>query len=230
MDLFKIKFAQPFGESVFLYLFLLLLLLIQISLFAYDSQSENIWLFTYFICLIILFFYRHAMPVFVMVSFFLPFFYIPKFYFDGFAISYWFSYQQADLINFLSVLNSIFLLSFVAGVGAVNDRSLISKKIVGILNNRLLFNISLIALFVVLYFGIQGDTIFESGLYGGGEIQKSALHEYFIVFFLISIFLKNPQSYIQSLILFILLLFYTYKTLIYGEELKFFRFGWLFYI
>ena len=81
------------------------------------------------------------MPVFVMVSFFLPFFYIPKFYFDGFAISYWLSYQQADLINFISVLNSIFLLSFVAGVGAVNDRSLISKKIVGILNNRLLFNI-----------------------------------------------------------------------------------------
>lgn len=220
MALFKLKFSRPFGVGFLIYSFLLLLLLIQISLHAYDSQSENIWIFTYLICLIILFFYRRAMPVFIMLAFFLPFFYIPKFYFDGFEISYWPSYQQADLINFISVLNSIFLLSFAVGAGAVNDRSLLSKEVIGIFNNRLLFNISLIVLFVVLYFGVQGDTIFESGLYGSGEIQKSALHEYFIVFFIISIFLKNPQSYIQTIILFILLVFYTYKTLIYGGRIE----------
>jgi hypothetical protein len=193
--------------------------------FVFMPESQFIWIYTFAINLIVLFSYRKAIPVFIMVAFFLPYFYIPKYFFDGIPISFWNSYQEATLINLVSICSSIFLVSFFVGVGKINDRQLISKKIVGALRERNLFFISLLILVFILIFGIQGDTIFESGRYGTGEVHKSALYEYFIVFFLASIFLMNPKNNWHKFILSFLLLFYMFKALIYGGRIEVLQLG-----
>jgi hypothetical protein len=210
-----------FKENVIVYMSLLLLLVCQFFVFAVSPESKFVWVYTLLISLVVALYYRNAVPVLIIFLFFIPYFFIPKYFFwDQLPISFWSDYQDAYLINFVSVLNSIFVFSLMLGLGSLNDKKLLKKKIWGSLKDQKIFYLVVIILIFILIFGVQGESVFESGRYGTGDVSKSALHEYFIVFFVIALFLIDKNSTFQKFILLVLLFLYTLKTLLYGGRIE----------
>lgn len=209
------------NESHGVIFFIVIIAAIQFFVFAIDPISKFVWIYTFLICMGLVFAYRRSVPILVMVFFFLPYMYIPKyFFFDSVFISFWMDYQDAYFVNFVSLLNSLFFVSLYFGTGKLSDSFLKNKKIVGSLRDANVFFATSFVLLIIIVFGVTGDTVFESGRYGTGEVSKSALHEFFIVFFIVSVFSLNLKSSFQKNVLAFLLIIYTFKTLIYGGRIE----------
>lgn len=209
------------------YIFILVnLFLLQCVMYYFDSGSDYLWFITIVIDVTLLFYYRHSVPVVVILAFFIPYFYIPKFFFvDDLPISFWMGYQTAEGINFISLLNSMFLISFYAGLRDISKIELLNKKIVGVLKDSLFFYVLFFIMLLALHFGLQGQTVFESGGYGTGNVEKSAAYEYFIVFFLTSLLFFNKKSYLQRVLIISIVLVYISKSLVYGGRIEVLQIG-----
>lgn len=200
----------------------LFFLLVQIILFVFDRSSNLIWFFTVFINIVIVFYYlRRSIPVVVILCFFLPYFFVPKYVFiDGLMLSFWSGFQTSENINFIAILNSIFLFSLFISIRSVSDKSIINKSFVGSYKSSGAFYIVFIILSIVLVFGIQGDSVFESGQYGAGQVLKSPIFEYFIIFFLMCLLFINTSSFFQWAVLAVILFLYTFKAIAYGGRIE----------
>lgn len=212
-----------------LYCFLLISLLVtQIGIFFYNSESPYVWIFTVALCLSMCFRFRRVVPVFLILIFFIPYFYVPKYYFfDGLNISYWADYQSAYLINKVALINSIFLVSFACGLGL--SLNTLGKKVfwMGEGKDSLLFYLFLFVSLIPLFFGIRGEGILTSGGYSLVEVNKSPLHEYFLIPYLMMFIFIDKESLVQKAIIFSLLVIYVLKTLIYGGRIEILQVGLL---
>ncbi len=77
----------------------------------------------------------------------------------------------------------------------------------------------ILLLYFFLYFGISGENIFISGAYNSGETAKSSMHEYSILFYILSYFFTTSSRFekFATNSFFILFIF---KTLIYGGRIE----------
>jgi len=206
--------------------FLLLLILffagtvIQVFMTYASFFSEWAWAVTCIIAIIqILYFFKKSIPVVIMLSFFLPYLFIPKFFFVyGSLISYHFDYQSPVIFNKVAILNSIFLIFLFIGIGRLQTRNT-ALNLVSILQSKYLFYPIFLVCVYIIFFGIQGETILESG-YGKADVQKGTLHEYFIAFFVLLVLTANKLSFFERNIIFYLFIFYVFKTLLYGGRIE----------
>ncbi|WP_318435581.1 hypothetical protein [Photobacterium leiognathi] len=74
-----------------------------------------------------------------------------------------------------------------------------------------------IAIFFSIY-GLSGSTILYSS-YGSGEINKSPMFEYSIIFFLIAMMMSNQEKK-KKLIILLFLLFFSIKSFLYGGRIE----------
>ena len=73
---------------------------------------------------------------------------------------------------------------------------------------------------ILIVFGISGENIFMSGTYANAEVvQKSTLHEYFILVFLFLI-AYAPQGTLYRTVIHLFFFFFTTKTLLFGGRVE----------
>jgi hypothetical protein len=164
--------------------------------------------------------FHNKIPVFIL------FFYIllhskifVLFYYWNFSISFWSSFQYDSEMGPVMIS----LLFFILVLGNVISGKKISDKFYSFKITKPNFKIFWILLFIlslILFFGIRGDNILTSAGYHNFEnIQKSTLHEYFILVFLFLIlFAPNGRKY--RLIVRLFLILYIIKTLLYGGRIE----------
>lgn len=174
-------------------------------------------------------FYR-SIPLFILFVFIFLYTKTFNFFFiDNINISFWTDFQTLPILQTV-LINHLFFIFFLGnlipgdiGRGIEIDiRSFfVSDKVIYFL----LFGISI----PILLFSLSGETIFQSGSYNNGDfVEKSTLHEYFILLFLFMT-LFSPRGkvyyYTQSLLLFV----YIIKTLLYGGRIEVIQISLLFF-
>lgn len=178
--------------------------------------------------------FLNKIPIFIL------FFYIllhskifVLFYLWNFSISFWTSFQNDNEIGpvLISLLLFLYVLGNVISSNKVSE-NFYSYKITK--PSKITFWIISTILVFILFFGIQGDNVLVSGGYNNFEnIQKSTLHEYFILIFLLLI-LYAPKHGLYKNIIRLFLFFYVVKTLLYGGRIEvvqiFLLFFYLFYL
>lgn len=162
----------------------------------------------------------NKIPVFIL------FFYIflhtkifALFYIWDFSISFWSDFQKTTEVGPVMISHLLFL--FVLGntitYNKINEEFYsycIAKP-----NFKIFWALSVI-LILILLFGIRGDNVFVSGGYNNFEnVQKSTLHEYYILIYLFLI-IYAPKNKFYNLIVKMFLIAYIIKTLIYGGRIE----------
>jgi hypothetical protein len=137
-------------------------------------------------------------------------------------ISYWFDFQTDYYLNKVSVLSGLFLIAFGTVVFNFNSNELIKIKDIRT-PDSFLFYLSMSFFIMCIHFGLSGETIFTSG-FGQGELQKSALFEYGIVFFILSLFYVS-DSRTQSFFLWVGFVFFVVKILVFGGRVEAIQIG-----
>lgn len=192
-----------------------------LALNFFNNISPYLWLFPIAINVFVVIYYRNQVPIAIMLSFFIPYFYVPKYFFvDNLFISYWPAFQTSLDINFISLLNCLFILSVLFGIGSVNRLTSIKFKFVGIIEDKLIFYIVLFSLALIIVFAISGENIFVSGRYGTGEVSKSPLYEYAIILFLLLVLMIDVHSKVQVTLLVVTFFTYNIKSLIFGGRIE----------
>lgn len=178
--------------------------------------------------------FLNKIPIFIL------FFYIllhskifVLFYLLNFSISFWTSFQNDNEIGpvMISLLLFLYVLGNVISSNKLSE-NFYSYKITK--PNKTIFWIISTILVFILFFGIKGDNVLVSGGYNNFEnIQKSTLHEYFILVFLFLI-LYAPNHGLYKNVIRLFLFFYVVKTLLYGGRIEvvqiFLLFFYLFYL
>src|SRR5690606_29816058 len=80
---------------------------------------------------------------------------------------------------------------------------------------------------LIIIYGIQGENILESG-YGGGEVQKGTLHEYFILIFLLIVLVFPNKSLFGKVVVYSLFILFCFKTILYGGRIEVLQISLLF--
>jgi hypothetical protein len=164
--------------------------------------------------------FLNKIPVFIL------FFYIllhskifVLFYLWNFSISFWSSFQNDNEIG--PVMISLLLFIYVLGNVISSIRLSENFYLFRITKpNKTIFWIISTILVFILFFGIKGDNLLVSGGYNNFEnIQKSTLHEYFILFFLLLI-IYSPNYGLYRHVIILFLFFYVVKTLLYGGRIE----------
>lgn len=173
--------------------------------------------------------FRKVIPVFILFSFIFLYTKTFNIYFiDHIGVSFWQDFQTPGIINTVLINHAIFLV-FLGNLISAEVKVVKTDLFHHFEPDRVLFSIFLVFSIFILIFGLTGETIFQSGSYGTSDtVQKSTLHEYFILIFLF-VMLFAPRNFAcQSLLIFILLL-YMIKTLLYGGRIEVVQVSLLFF-
>lgn len=186
--------------------------------FYLNPESKFIWFHTLLISTLIgLYYLFRFLPITVMIFFFSLYFYVPKYFFvDELYISHHLYNQNAESINFVSLLNSMFLIGFFLGIGKLNHQ--IKKfDLYGKFSDKTAFWLLFIICSIIPFIGQTGTSIFVSGY---GSAEKSTLFEYFIVFYFLLFLFADRKSNIQDLSLWIIFLIYISRSLLFGGRVE----------
>ena len=175
-------------------------------------------IFVLIINLIYLIKFRNRIPIFLIFIYIL---FHTKIFIDFFLfkkqISFWTDFQYDKYMA--PVLLSHLLFLFTLGTFLDFKKKIINNFNHLITEDKNLYIIILLSSFYFLFFGLSGDNIFTSGTYNTGNVNKSSLHEYFILFYIVSFFFI-PNKLTYKIIQFSLLLFYIFKTFLYGARIE----------
>lgn len=165
--------------------------------------------------------FRENVPLFILFIFiyFYTFTFI-YYYFFNYYLSVWLDFQSFG--TYKKVLINHYLFIFVLGLFTSNKKhSDLRLKVEEIVRSNTVVYYILCFIFILLvFFGIRGENIFESGIYADSEsMKKTTLHEYnIIVYLFILIYSKNSKSFLL-LNAFFLSIFIS-KTLLYGGRIE----------
>ena len=164
--------------------------------------------------------FHRQIPIFILFVFF--FFYsiiFFSFFIQGYEISYWPDFQTPKAIGVVLLSHLLFL--FFLGNSISSRYHKIDYNLTKVIKPNIYVFICLCFLGVILIlFGLTGENIFISGTYANPEVvQKSTLHEYFILVFLFIIAYAPKGALYQGIILLFLFVFST-KTLLYGGRVE----------
>lgn len=222
MKINKKVFSIRSLDFILCFLIVIFLLCSQTVFFYYTPESPYLWTFTIAAnTVMILFYHKKSLPVTVLLIFSFSYFYIPKYFFwDSIPISHHSDFQEAALVNKLSILNTLFLTLFFGSLRKVGDQSLIGKNtLFGSAKNPYVFYAIAVILLISWKYGLSGETILSSG-YGRSETNKSTLFEYFIVFFAIALIAVDKKSKVQMTIILLLFISYILKGLLFGGRIE----------
>lgn len=186
--------------------------------FYLNPESKFIWFNTLLISTLMgLYYLFRFLPITVMIFFFSLYFYTPKYFFvDELYLSHHLYNQNAESINFISILNSMFLIGIFLGIGKLNHQ--IKKlDIYGKFNEKTAFWLLYILCLIIPFIGQTGSSIFVSGY---GSAEKSTLFEYFIVFYFLLYLLADRKSNIQDLALWAIFFIYISRSLLFGGRVE----------
>ncbi len=201
------------------------LLFLQVSLYLAQADAKYVFIFSLIILLVMIWYFRKTLPMVMMLVFFLPYLYVPKYYFyDELNVSFWDYYQTPANINFISILNSIFLLGIFIGANRIKLK-LGFPVFLGIVRRKEIYFFLVIIMVLLLVYGLSGDNVLDSGRYGTGSVVKKPLYEYFVVFFLLAIFFINQKSLSQVVSLTAIVILYSVKTFLYGGRIEVLQIG-----
>ena len=208
--------------------FILIMLVFMHFLYIKISPENNFsWVISLIICFIGMYSSRKTLPLLIIYIFTLSYLFIPYYYFYGLKqISIYDDYQRVHLINQVAFLNSLFLCFFTIFTKDLNDNTLL-KVDSWCESNPYIFYLALALSIYSLLFGLTGDNLLNSN-YGSGLSEKSALYEYFIVFFFFALMFRDKSSLLQLYSVNILLVLYCAKTLIYGGRIEVVQIGLLY--
>ena len=222
------KFFSVKKDTLISFLILTTAIFIHYILNSLFPDNSYAWVISILIWGCGLYWVRRSIPVVILFLFFISYLWIPYYhFFDSKQISIYHHFQSSSMINRVSFLNSIFVGFFSLVLKNISDKKLL-EPMRWVKSNEIIFYLTLIPCFISLYFGLRGESLIVSG-YGQSEVQKSALHEYFIVFYLFTLLFMSKDSKIQKVIVILLLIFYSFKTLIYGGRIEVIQIGLLFF-
>jgi len=209
------------SKFVFLFILVVIFIIISATAFVFNNLFQYIWLLQLAALIAVILYYRASSLIMLFLVFIVPYFYTPKYFFvNGINISHHASFQNGASINFLILLNLLFLAGFLLGCRKIVDSNINRLQVYGMFTNPFIFHLMNSILIFALLYGLQGENVFVSGGYYQGEVSKSTLHEYFIAFYLLAALFANPKSKFDFYVLILFYLFYVLKTLIYGGRIE----------
>lgn len=205
--------------QILVFLFLIFLVFIHYGINKVESGNGFTWMITLVVWFYGLINVRKSIPLIIFYVFIFSYISIPyHHYFSHRQISVYDDFQSEALINQVAFLNTVFLAVLGCMLRGVNDVNLSNPR-EWCKSNKVIFYISLLPCLISLLFGLSGESIISAG-YGSGLSEKSALHEYFIVFSLFCWLFMEKNNRLQWIILSILIIGYSFKTLIYGGRIE----------
>lgn len=204
-----------------------LLLLLLCIFYFFDERSESIPYIAFILNFIFIVRFRKSLPIFLIFIFFSLYSYIAiKANVLGVRVSAWTFYNTPDYINKVLLLNSIFIYSL---GNLLNPRTVCNKMNLDAqsFKSHYIFWPLLVVGLLMIQFGIKGDTILDSGSYGGGSVQRSTMHEYFILIYFV-LLMVAPKNKFVGLTVVIILILYVAKTILYGGRIEAMQIGILY--
>jgi hypothetical protein len=208
-------------SKIDLYFFISTFVVLIIGIIFYLLDYKSIFSISLIIInVLFLFKFLNKIPVFIL------FFYIflhskifALFYIWNFSISFWSDFQNTNEVGPVMISHLFFLFVLGNTISYTKIKEEFYSFSVTKPNFKIFWSLSIILVFILL-FGIRGDNVFVSGGYSNFEnVQKSTLHEYYILVYLFLI-LYSPKSRFYKLIVRLFLIAYIIKTLIYGGRIE----------
>lgn len=204
--------------DLFYALISLLLVIIICAIYFIDSSSLYISIFATLLAGVFIVKFFDVIPLFILFLFISLYpLESTKFFWDNINLSVFDSFQTKENINFILLINSLFVLS----LGNVIPKSTSSVKFemnfLSFKSEKLFYFLILIC-FTIIFFGIQGKSLLDGGKYG--TFDKSPLHEYFILFFMLLLFIQPKKSIFNSVMKYLVFFIYNIKTLLYGGRIE----------
>ena len=201
------------------FIFTILFSIIGITFYLFNVFSVLVVCLILVNILFVIKFYN-KIPLFILfVYIFLHSKVFAQFFIWKLSISFWQDFQTNSALGTVLISHLLFILTL--------GNSVSCKKTINEFNfltfvkpNSKIFTILFFASIFILVFGIQGDNVFQRGSYADFDlVEKSTLHEYFILIFLFLI-LYSPPGIVYKTIIHCFLAFYVLKTLIYGGRIE----------
>jgi hypothetical protein len=188
-------------------------------IYIIDRENPYIWIINFLLLIMLVLKHLRNPPIFIFFIFLIPYFCVPFYFFqEEMNISFWSSYQTAGYLNHVTLTSLLFIAAFSATINRTQGNQLpLSSTFIQ--PNILTFLVCSLLCLVILHFGISGENIFTS-TYGHGDVEKSTMHEYFIIPFLGLILSRKASNLIQEFFILSLMLTYAAKTLIYGGRIE----------
>ena len=167
------------------------------------------------------FIFRKNIPLLIF-SIFITFYSIAliPYFFLNYSISFFDFFNRIDYYRKALKVQSVLLASLFLFVSpSTFKNNYLLYLYLRTKTNNLYFYFFYILCIIVLLFGLQGETIFQSGAYYSDAAAKASFYEYFILFFLISFYYSSRKKFHLTL-LFILYSIYVIKTLLYGGRIE----------
>lgn len=199
------------------YLFAIPLLLVFV-IEDYLLGSKILVVYSLLILLRLILFYQKVAPV-VILLIFISSYVGPYFshFFQGYDVSMWQSFNNSYYLSKAILIFSFFLYSILIFTKKNKDYVAIAKRL-NVRPSTKIFYSSILIAFLLVQFGLSGETLLSGLDYGVIEYQRSALFEYSIFFFLISYTYSNKKK-IQLYILFSFISVLILKDFIFGGRI-----------
>jgi len=189
------------------------------SLFFYHFESlKYLSLSLLILNILSLIKFRKSIPLFILF-FYITLFTQPLINFSFFSkqISFWTDFQKSDILLNVCLVQILFLYVFFNTIKRNINFDFFKKLFV---KNAFLTFILFSICILILLFGLRGENIFQSGSYANNEnVEKSSIHEYFIIFFLLFRIFMPINKFTKS-IYYILFFTYIFKTLLFGGRIE----------
>lgn len=209
------------------FFFIAALLLVAVVIYITSTSSTILWIVPVFFILFSIANFSNIPSISLFFLYLIPFAIAPyHFFVRNLNISYWDNFQTGDFLNQVILCNLIFLFFLTIPILKIKKDDAPSS-ISLIKTSEIVFATSFSLCILILIYGIRGDSILTAA-YGQGEVQKSALHEYFIIPFLGLMVSRNPDSKTQNCIILLILLVYILKTVLYGGRIEVVQIGLLY--
>jgi hypothetical protein len=167
----------------------------------------------------------------ILLLFIFIFFYTRTFnyYFvDSITISYWSDFQTFDVLKRVLLSHALFIFFLGNSINTLNQKYSFDFRNY-FRPNKILFYFFLIISILTLIFGIRGESLLNGATYASQEsTSKSTLHEYFILFFFFLIVFSSDVKF-ERYIIFIMLILYILKTILYGGRIEVVEIGLLWF-
>lgn len=222
-------------KDMWSFLIAFLLLAASLLLFIFDNESKYISILSFGLSAFFCIKFRNNLPILIMYIF-LSLYTLEstKFFFSDILLSGHRSFQTKDIVNKVLIINNLFLFALGVSIPSGLHNFKFDLKRYGF-ESRYLFVLLLIAGLLMIQFGIKGESLLEGSGYGRGHSQKSTMHEYFILIYLLLLLVYPPKSILAKICVNALFLIYSFKTLIFGGRVEvmeivllFLYFFWLF--
>lgn len=217
IKILALKKLYSYLDLIFAFISLIFVFIIA-SIYFIESDSLSISILASLVSIIFVIKFYDVIPLFILFLFIslYPLESI-KYFWGGVDLSVYTSFQTRENVNFILFVNSLFVSSLGIFIPRAVSKVKFDMNLLSLKSKKVFILVSIICI-LIIFFGIQGKSLLEGGKYG--TIEKSPLHEYFLLFFMVALFVQPLKGKIFSIIKFFVFFFYSIKTLLYGGRIE----------